>query len=670
MRFLWRHLPQSANARIVRNFRTPMASLLATVATVGGWASVLPAQVASPISSSIVVQSPAFVPAPDAQGTSSATANSSNPASRPRALGSLSYLRTSIENGRSQLTAHRLPNPAEAKTKLINQMQSFEAYLGGAQSSNAQAWFKFLKWNDLLREVAAQEPNLRVLTDVELSYHQNIEGFEYSPYQAMRTAIRNYIDAQRFGANPEGTLKILDSQLEKLLKLTEADNATSELERMRDIGQITNYLYSANQTPELVFAFRNAYSQPNMRVMVGESFVNRAIGRPVNQPNPVNECVLGTRVLGNSFISGSVFADLVPHNNGVSVRLTLSGNFSSDNIGYNRGVKVYTTGSSPVYASKLISITPTGTITQPAVASTNLQTQINGIDHRLRIVRRIATRKAAEQKQEANAIGQYRLETRLAKQFNDQIEQQLAQGGGGMRGLDVLNQEPVELKRLGVPKPTWALQSNNSHILADFREADVAQLAAPGPSPLPKSATGIVAEVHQSLPINLAAAFLGGRTLHSWEMDDLVRQFTGSVPAELQAESEGKPWSLQFAEHHPLEVEFEDGLAIVSLRIVKMSSGEQELPQPATVVAKYRPVVAGGYLVLERQGDVEMLFLNAPRGLRAVTLRSFFKGKFDKLFKERSEPRSVSFTTRMPNLPQLTVSNVTFSHGWAQLTVQ
>lgn len=95
--------------------------------------------------------------------------------------------------------------------------------------------------------------------------------------------------------------------------------------------------------------------------MVGESFVNRAIGRPVNQPNPVDECVLGTRVLGNSFISGSVFADLVPFDNGVSVRLTLSGNFSSDNIGYNRGVKVYTKGYSPIYASKIISITPTGT---------------------------------------------------------------------------------------------------------------------------------------------------------------------------------------------------------------------------------------------------------------------------------------------------------------------
>lgn len=579
-------------------------------------------------------------------------------------------LKAAIERGRKALVASRLPDPKAAKKRLVAQMETFEKYLGGNESTNAKAWFKFLMWRELLVEVAKSEPNLRTLTDVELRYQQNILGLEYAPFQAIRQAIADYIDAERFGGNPEGTIKALDEQLAKLIKTVDAKSEATELERAREIGQIADYLISSNQAPELVASFRTAYSHPNVRLMVGEGFVNRAIGRPVNQPNPVDECVLGTRVLGNSIINGNVFADLIPQNNGVGLQLTLNGTFASNNIGYNRGVKVYTTGSSPIYASKRITITPEGTVTQPAVASTDLQTSIHGIEHRLRIVRRIATRKAAEQQPEANAIGQGRLQSRLAQQFNEQIEQQLAQGGGNLNGLSALNQERPELKRLGVPKPVWTLKSNNSHILADIREAASAQLAAPSILPTAQSQTDIVAQVHQSLPMNLAESVLGGRTLHSWEMDDLVRQYTSNVPAELVKESQGEPWSLTFASQHPVEVEFQDGLVMVTLRIAKMANKDQTLDQPATVTAKYKPVLNSGYLILEREGDVDLKFVRAASGIRAVALRSFFKGKFDKLFREKSQPQRVTFPTQIPNISQLAVSNVTFNKGWAQFTLQ
>ena len=577
-------------------------------------------------------------------------------------------LKAAIERGRKALIASRLPDPKAAKKRLVAQMETFEKFLGGAESTNAKDWFRFLKWKELLAEVAKNEPNLRTLTDVELRYQQNIPGLELDPFQDMRGAIADYIDAERFGSNPEGTIKALDEQLEKLLKIVDKKSEASELERSREIGQVAEYLISSNQAPELLTSFRSAYSQPNVRLLVGESFVNRAIGRQVSEPRPVDEMVLGTRVLGNSIINGNVFADLVPQQNGVGLQLTLNGAFSSDNIGYNRGVKVYTTGSSPIYASKRITITPQGTITQPAVASTELQTTINAIEHQLRIVRRIASRKAAEQQPEANAIGQHRLETRLAQQFNNQIEQQLAQGN--LSRLGALSQERVELKRLGLPKPTWNLKSSHTHIQANVLEAAAAQLAAPAVLPSAKNRNDILAEVHQSLPMNLAESVLGGRTLHSWEMDDLVRQYTTNVPAELVKESQGEPWSLTFASQHPVEVEFKDGLAIVTLRIAKMANKDQTLDQPATVTARYKPVLNSGYLVLERDGEVDLKFVRAASGIRAVALRSFFKGKFDKLFREKTQPQRVTFPTQIPNVSQLAVSNVTFNMGWAQFTLK
>lgn len=586
-------------------------------------------------------------------------------------------LKFAIEKGRKSLIASRLPNPQAAKKRLVAEMETFEKYLGGAQSTNAKDWFKFLMWKELLVEVAKTEPNLRTLTDVELRYQQNILGLEYAPFQEMRRAIAEYIDAQRFGSNPEGTIKALDEQLTRLLKTIDSKSEATELERSREIGQLADYLISSNQAPELLTAFRSAYSQPNIRLMVGEGFVNRAVARPVNDSRPVDEDVLGTRVLGTSFINGTVTANLLPQRNGVGIELMLSGGFSSNNIGYNRGVKVYTTGQSPVYASKRITITPEGTITQPAIASTNLQSTIHGIEHRLRIVRRIASRKASEQQPEANAIGQGRLQSRLAQQFNDQIERQIAQGGsgggvggGGLNGLGALKQERIELRRLGIPKPAWELKSSDTHIVANVKEAAAMQLAAPYILPPTQSQNDIVAEVHQSLPMNLAESVLGGRTLHSWEMDDFVRQYTSNVPAELVKESLGEPWALTFATQHPVEVEFTDGLAIVTLRIAKMANKDQTLDQPATVTAKYKPVLNGGYLTLERDGEIDLKFVRAASGIRAVALRSFFKGKFDKLFREKTQPQRVAFPTQIPNISQLAVSKVTFMKGWAQFTLQ
>ncbi len=119
-----------------------------------------------------------------------------------------------------------------------------------------------------------------------------------------------------------------------------------------------------------------------------------------------------------------------------------------------------------------------------------------------------------------------------------------------------------------------------------------------------------------------------------------------------------------------MEVEFQDGLATVTLRIAKMANQDQTLEQPATVTAKYKPVLSGGYLVLERQGDVDLKFVRAASGFRSVALRSFFKGKFDKLFREKTQPQPVVFPTKIPNVSQLAVSNVTFNKGWAQFTLQ
>ncbi len=577
------------------------------------------------------------------------------------------FLAQPIERAKASLSKANLPDRDAAKARLVEEIQRFSKYLGSAESRIAQGWYTYLDWDILLKELLKKEPDLRTMTDIKMNFCQNVRGLEYQPYYDMRRALSDYIDAERFSKDPETTLKFLNGQLDKLGEIADGASAPSDLEAARDFSLVVSNLKASNQASELVSLMRSIYSQPNVRVIASESFVNRRLARPVSQPNPVDECVLGTRVIGNSYISGNVFADLVPQHNGISMRLCMNANFSSNNIGYNRGVKVYTTGSAPISASKLITVTPTGTFTQPAVASAQLNTQINGIEHRLRIVRRIASRKAAEQKPEANAIGEHRLQTRLATQFNKQVEDQLRSNN---TNLGILNREFVELQRIGITKPTTSIYSTDTSVHVDALQAEPNQFAAPsGPFSSPMS--DAVAQVHQSLAINLASAFLSGRTLKNSDLDNFYTQFTGKEPPEeLKKESEGEAWSLSFADHQPVEVEFTNGELHVHLRISKMTRGDQELSQPATVTAIYRSQIADGQIKFVRQGDVELSFVRAPSGFRAVALRSFLKGKFDRFFREESEYRSLTFGGRTPNIPQLTVQQVAFENGWATLTIR
>ncbi len=101
------------------------------------------------VSSSSVVTASASMPIVSSQSVPSSIVSYST---------SQDSLRAAIERTRQSLSAERLPKPEVAREQLVRQMQSFEAYLGGASSPNAQAWFKFLKWNDLLREVASKTP--------------------------------------------------------------------------------------------------------------------------------------------------------------------------------------------------------------------------------------------------------------------------------------------------------------------------------------------------------------------------------------------------------------------------------------------------------------------------------------------------------------------------------
>ena len=571
---------------------------------------------------------------------------------------------------RKQLSADKLPQAASAKRELIAAIDNLERFL----STNPQqfaSWKNFLRLDAMREEAHAEQPNPAILVDLETSMRQNYLGLEYPQYTRVRDGLMHFHRALRFGSAPEQTLKAIDLRLEKLIESLNDPVTDTDTERAEAVGVIANYLELTGQAPESLSAMRAKFSQPNVQAYVRESFVTGILVRPVAQPTAVNECLLGTRVVGSACLNGNVSADLMPSNNGVSLCLTLNANLSTNNTGYNRGVVLRSTGSSPILAAKQIFVNPTGISSTAASVATNLQTQINSIEHRSRIVRRIATRKAAETQPQANVVAEGRLQDRVRTQFDQQVEEQLSQSRVQLASFQKDAQSRPVLTRIGLPKPSYSYNSSSTAIYGVLTQRSTSQLAAVKPCDLPKPAdAAIVIEAHQSAMMNAIDVFLAGRTLRNHDLDDLVRQFDGKVTPELEKEANADPWSITFAAFHPIQIELNDGVVRLTLRIGQMTRGDQVLKQDATVSATYRPTISNGNLRLDREGDVKIEFYGKISNIGAVSTRAFLKGKFEETFK----PVLVNTPVDLPapkqaNVPRVQISSLLLDNGWLQINL-
>jgi hypothetical protein len=563
------------------------------------------------------------------------------------------------------LDPSRLPNLEKAKQQLSGAVDRLENYLNPG-IANGQAWSDFLKLETLKQELQSERPNLATLVDLELNMRQNYVGLEYAPYREVQQGLANMIRAIRYGGAPEQTVEQMELKLRQLLQTLEEPVTGAATDRSFAVGLITNYLHEMNQAPAALAQIQQQFAQPNIQAFADEQFINRLLMRPVAEPNRVNECLLGTRVVGNACLNGLVSADLLPMVGGVSLQLNLNGSVSTTSNGYNRGVVFGTSAFSPVHASKTIFVSQNGISSSPANVATNLQTSIHSIDHRLRIVRKIAGRKAAEQKPLADSIAQGRLQNRIRSQYELQVEQQLATARVRLAGVQ--NQTPPELTRLGIPLPSYSYHSDNLAVYGQVKQAAPFQLAAHQACTIPRPVDShMIVEAHQSALVNALDLVLGDRTIRSADLDDYARQATGKVPEEVQREADGEPWSITLATFRPVEIELDDSTVKIKLRITRMTRGSQALDDGAFITAAYTPKYEQGVLTLTRIADVDISFARAARGVRVVTLRSFLKGKFDLFFKEQIATERLDVPSRFPNLPKLDLSVLTIDDGWLQL---
>lgn len=610
-----------------------------------------------------------------------------------------------IEQSKSELDPNRLPSQEQTEADVVAAMNAADAFFQRVTNpTNHDAWMRFLDFGPLQSAIEGDESVAkRGNAAVELSQRLSgpEEGLELSRLVALRESLDRYLAALRYG-NPERGLAVIERQLETLAGiLSSEENANEQTEstprtladlsgeEVAQIESIVETLAAANQASDLVSRITGRYSSPNLRAFVDGRVISDAITRPVNNPERVNDCLLGTRIIGDARVVGNVTGSLLQSEGNIRLLIRLDGQFSTSTKGYNGPVTLRSSGFGQVYAARQLVITEKRVFAGEPIATASLSTQINQINHPLKLVRKIASKKAAEMKPQAEAISRRKLQDRVLEGFRQQTDEEASRT---FPDLDA-KMRPW-LRRLDLPAPTRTIGSTTDavHVRATMRRPF--GLSAPGEGPslsMVRTATSsgtypggysAAIQVHESILNNTVMKLLAGETFTPEKLRDLTSSF--GIPSDKDASAEtdvtddepAESFEVDFSGFRPVYFEARDQTLRIGLRGDRFAQGDRELDRRLEVSAVYRPAITeDGRMILIRDEDIDLKFPGGRRlTLSQTAIKANIEEGFDKLFPMTLLHREWTLLSTL-QLPALAgrsakVIGIDAQDGWLTLVVR
>lgn len=535
------------------------------------------------------------------------------------------------------LNERELASPEEDLKKVQQAYDELVQYLGATtDSANGQAWLTYIDVPEEIldrSDVSRPLPTAESMNLLRRRLSRNLVGIEREPLLRFRQATRTLASRLSIWQRRERE-QIARAALRRLSSFFKDGRVPSGSAEIAELNRYLWYVDSTGMLPEAVEMIRREFGQPNVRVVVGASFLRDVYRQPISVDGPSDEWILGTRVLSDTSLRGNVSVELVPSADTAQLKLVLDADFSSEGIGYNRGVKVFNEGIGKVQATRVLTLGNAGLKAQPVQVAANLDTTIKNIVHPCNLVRKIASRKASQQKAAANSIATDRLANRVRNQFQDETDSRLAESDGErLRSIDLL------LQRLDVSPIERQWSSTDDALELILRAAAPTQVTTcVEPPAIDKSSMNgsdrLVLQLHQSVIENTATEVLGERTLDEKNFDEFGRTLfaTGLIPVRTQLsatdeessreeERSNRPLSIEFLGVSPVIFDVRDGQIRTAVRGVFSTQGNRDRSL-LEIAATYRfEKSEEGTPSLIRVGESTVTFLDeAGRPKRGLLL--------------------------------------------------
>jgi len=502
----------------------------------------------------------------------------------------------------------------------------------------------------------------RLLARVTINY----PGLELASIGELRRQVR-VLDAMIRHRDPERSMRFLGKQLDDLAKAVRAASASGPLppEDFFRFDSLVRLLVEMRQGASLVAHLRQVYRQPNLRVQVGADLIDRLASRPFFEPSDVNECLFGTRVLGQAQLTGTVTTRLRESAGVATIELVLQGDVRSQNRGYRFPVTVDANGYGNVTATKILKVNESGLEAEPAVATASLRSRIRRVNHPLRIVRQLALREAHKQKSRSDAEGARRLERRVATGFDDKAMQ--FSPIGDQKSTPVKDLMDV-LARLGIEEPSQHWSSDRRYVSTAIGQQSQVELAADIPAPALVGAHSMAVQIHETMVNNLTTTMFSNRTVTSRQIELVVKSILPEF--ELPRDDDDDPDAdeqveIAFARTRPVIFVARDGILRIGIRGTSFRQDEQKLDMNLQVTAEYQVEQDAQGTRLVRRGEIEITFPGTRRlSIRQIATRKKMEAVFGRVFPDRLFAESIELPLKQ--LPGLKVRarELTIGNGW------
>ena len=322
----------------------------------------------------------------------------------------------------------------QARATLQAAVGRLEERLQGDTASGA-ARRKWLDVDRLQTLVAgSQSPQLAELQPIYANFSSGYYGLNLTSFAAVRNALATYMgtaqyvqEPAKFSAAYKTFMAALAQHVGRFEKHPNPDDAYF-------VSSTILWLQAYRQVPELVVQLRDRFQQPNLFVDVAARLVDATIGGTVDETGPLNDVILGTTVCGTVHTYGTVTARLAPDPDRALVDTYFSGGADTNSVGYNGPAIIYTVGHTNLSGVKRLWSDAAGLNALPAASDASTCTTITGIGSQncSRLVERVASRRAAEQKPQAEAEAACHAQQRLNERMDSQGADTIARANSQM----------------------------------------------------------------------------------------------------------------------------------------------------------------------------------------------------------------------------------------------
>lgn len=554
------------------------------------------------------------------------------------------------------------PSAWQAKRREVRlRAQVLNEYLARGGEAYQAAWHRYLNWESLEAELAADNPNLAKLNTALRELYGYQPGLELPLWSELRQSLHEFMNATVVRNSPN-MAEQYDQQLEQLAASIEAELANPEEGHEMAIGRALGWLSSANQAEHLQQLVRLHFAQPNLYARVSADFATGGILQAVDEVMAVRDCILGTMIVGSARTLANVRLALLPNAERAELALQFYGTAYSNNIGTQRGVTIHSTGQTRLNALKPILFDAEGLVARPARATAATDSQINSIQHRLRLVERIAWKQARRQQPAAERVASQRAAGRLQTQFDQRTTSLLVEP---QQQYQELFRAPL-LRRGRFPE-LMQLATNADGIRLRMLQAGPYQTAAPSAPPRLAGQYDITLRLHESFVGNMSEALLAGFQLTDEKLVEALEEAEREVPDELKIEPNKDPWSITFADNKPVSVEFRDQKVKIVIRGSRFTRGSppQVVNEEMEISAVYALTRTPTGAKLTREGEVEAKYTQEGfEPAQKIAVKTLMRKKFSALFQEQFIGEGIPLEGRFGAGRTLRLADMTLEQGW------